>query len=144
MSPKRFALVGLFVENMHVMFHFYRDVLGIATQGNPNEPYVEFDHQGIRLGFYVREKLPELLGQTPAFPKGINGTLELALEFETREEVAAEFKRITAAGGQALVEPRDEPWGIHSAIITDPEGNIIELFCWLNKVDMYKDEPDVL
>ena len=144
MRPRRFAMIGLFVQNMHTMFHFYRDILGIASDSNPDEPYVEFNHEGIRLGFYLREKLPELLGKTPAYPGGINGTFELALEFETREEVAAEFKRVVAAGATAVVEPRDEQWGIHDAIITDPEGNIIELFCWLNKPDMYEDDADVL
>jgi len=42
----------------------------------------------------------------------------------------AEFERITAAGAKALYPPRDEPWGMRSGYILDPDGNMIELSSW--------------
>jgi len=120
-------MIGLFVENLHAMVRFYRDVLGISIEWDGEGPYAEFDHRGIRFSMYERRRLPELLGTEPDFPAGLNGTFELAINVGPPEKVDEMFETVVEKGGFVVYPPRDEPWNMRSAMITDPEGNLIEL-----------------
>lgn len=125
--PIKFDLLGIFVQDIRRMVAFYRDALGVEIEWDGNGPYAEFKHEGIRLSMYERSLLPQLLGQTPEFPQHLNGTFELAINVGTRENVDAKFNEIIAKGGRAVYPPRDEPWKMRSAMLSDPEGNLIEI-----------------
>jgi lactoylglutathione lyase len=79
---------------------------------------------------YERAQLPGLLGQDPTFPTGLNGTFELAIDLPAPADVDLEFARVVQAGGQPVYAPRNEPWGMYSSMIADPEGNLIEIGSW--------------
>jgi lactoylglutathione lyase len=79
---------------------------------------------------YERAQLPGLLKQTPTYPSGLNGTFELAIDLPTSADVDREFDRIVKAGARSIYAPRDEPWGMRSSMIADPETNIIEIGSW--------------
>ncbi len=126
----RFDMVGIFVTDLHKMVAFYRDVLGLKIEWDGMGPYAEFKHEGIRFSMFERAALPGLLGREPSYPVGLNGAFELAIDYPASADVDREFKRIVAAGGQAVYAPRDEPWGMRSSMIADPEGNLIEIGSW--------------
>jgi lactoylglutathione lyase len=130
----RFDMIGLFVTDLGRMVAFYRDILGFDIELNGKGPYAEFKHKGIRFSMYERNQLPGLLGQTPAYPGGLNGTFELAIDLPHTEDVGPMFERAVAAGASPIYRPRNEPWGMHSSMIADPEGNLIEIGSW-NKGD---------
>jgi catechol 2,3-dioxygenase-like lactoylglutathione lyase family enzyme len=123
----RFDMIGIFVIDLQKMVAFYRDVLGIAIDWEGKGPYAEFKHEGIRLSMYERKELPKLLGQNPDYPTKLNGTFELALNVGVRENVDIKFREIISKGGTEIYSPRDEPWKMRSAMIADPEGNMIEI-----------------
>ena len=123
----KFDMFGIFVENLRVMVDFYKDVIGIECDWNGEGPYVEFRHDGIRFSMYERKELPKLLGQSPEFPKWINATFELAINVGVPENVDIKFHEIISNGGKEIYAPRNEPWKMRSAMITDPEGNLIEI-----------------
>ena len=76
---------------------------------------------------FEREKLPELLGQKPSFPKGINGTFELAINVGKPEKVDETYNKLVKEGAKPIYAPRNEPWKMRSSMIADPEGNLIEI-----------------
>ena len=123
-------MIGLFVSDLPRMVAFYRDVLGFAIDWDEQGPYAEFKHEGVRFSMYERAQLPGLLGQAPSFPGSINGTFELAIDLPTSADADAMFARVVAAGGQPVYAPRDEPWGMHSSMVADPDGNLIEIGSW--------------
>ena len=123
----KFNMIGLFVDDLHKMVDFYKNVIGIKIDWDGQGPYAEFKHEGIRFAMYERKMLTELLGQTPSFPEGINGSFELAINVGQREQVDITFNKIVEAGAQAIYVPRDEPWKMRSSMIADPEGNLIEI-----------------
>ncbi|MCE5248601.1 VOC family protein [bacterium] len=127
MMATRFNMVGLFVNDLRKMVAFYRDVLGLEIEWDGKGPYAEFNHEGIRFAMYERRMLPELLGQTPSYTTGLNGTFELAIMLPLSGDVDNEFRRITGAGATPVYGPRDEPWGMRSSMVADPEGNLIEI-----------------
>lgn len=126
----RIDMIGLFVGDLHEMVAFYRDVLGFAIDWDGEGPYAEFAHEGVRFSMFQRSELPGLLGSSPSFPVGLNGSFELAIELPRFRDVDPEFARVCAAGGRAVYAPRDEPWGMRSSMVADPEGNLIEIGSW--------------
>jgi catechol 2,3-dioxygenase-like lactoylglutathione lyase family enzyme len=128
--PTKIDMIGIFVSDLPRMVAFYRDVLGFATDWDGQGPYAEFQHEGVRFSMYERAQLPGLLGQEPSFPGGINGTFELAIDLPTSADADSMFARVVAAGGQPVYAPRDEPWGMHSSMVADPDGNLIEIGSW--------------
>ena len=125
--PKKFDMIGIFVTDLSKMVQFYRDVIGIECTWDGKGPYAEFKHVGIRFSMFERHELPKLLGQIPDFPAKLNGTFELAINVGKPQNVDVRFKEIIQKGGKQIYEPRDEPWKMRSAMIADPEGNLIEI-----------------
>ena len=125
-----FDMIGIFVKDLPGMVNFYQNVLGLEIDWDGEGPYAEFKHAGIRFSMYERSQLPGLLGQAPTFPNGLNGSFELAIDFPTSADADRAYDRIVKAGASVIYPPRDEPWGMHSAMIADPEGNLIEIGSW--------------
>lgn len=127
----KFDMIGLFVQDMKRMVEFYRDVVGLVVEWDGESPYAEFQHEGIRLAFYERKKLPDLMpGHEPTYPSGLNGTFELAIDLPLFEDVEGVFRRYVLSGAEPIYEPRDEPWGMRSSMVADPEWNLIEIGSW--------------
>ena len=131
----RLDMIGIFVNDLHQMVAFYRDALGFAITWDGDGPYAEFEHEGIRFSMYERAQLPGLLGQSPTYPSGLNGTFELAIDLPASADVDREFERIVKAGARPIYAPRDEPWGMRSSMVADPEGNILEIGSWNRGVE---------
>jgi len=123
----RFTMIGLFVRDLRNMVQFYKEVIGLESDYDGTSPYAEFKHEGIRFAMYERRQLPGLLGQQPSFPKGINGTMELALNVGEPTHVDETYHTMITKGATPIYPPRDEPWKMRSAMIADPEGNLIEI-----------------
>lgn len=126
----RIDMIGIFTADLSKMVTFYRDVMGFATDWDGNGPYAEFKNDGVRFSMYDRSQLPGLLVQDPTYPAGLNGTFEIAIDLPTSADVDREFARAIAAGARVVYPPRDEPWGMRSSMIMDPEGNLIEIGSW--------------
>jgi lactoylglutathione lyase len=109
------------------MVRFYHEVIGIAIEWDGIGPYAEFKHEGIRFAMFERKELAGLLGQDPSFPKGINGSFELALNVGAPGNVDETYNRFIQAGAKSIYPPRNEPWKMRSSMIADPEGNLIEI-----------------
>lgn len=123
----RFNMIGLFVNDLHAMVAFYRDVMGVEIEWDGVGPYAEFKHEGIRFAMYERAQLPGLLGQTPEYPKKLNGTFELAINVGEPANVDKKYDELVSKGATEIYKPRNEPWNMRSAMVTDPEGNLIEI-----------------
>lgn len=126
----RFNGVAIFVNNLTEMVKFYQEVIGIEIDWDGNGPYAEFKHEGIRFMMYERKELAGYLRTEVTYPCGLNGTFELAVDLPLFSDVDREYKRVTGLGARPVVPPRDEPWGMRTSYIADPEGNLIEIGSW--------------
>lgn len=134
----RFDAFGIFVCDIKEMVRFYRDVIGVDMDWDGKGPYAEFKHEGIRFMMYERKELPGYLGTDVSYPKGVNGTFELAIDLPLYSDVDKEFERVVKLGAKPVLSPRTEPWGMRSSFVTDPEGNLIEIGSW-GKGEVKKD-----
>jgi lactoylglutathione lyase len=123
----KFDLIGIFVNDIHKMVSFYKNVLGLETDWCGKGSYAEFRHEGIRFAMFERRELPKLLGSEPGYPEGLNGTFELAINVGEPPNVDKTYERLVSAGAKPVYPPRDEPWKMRSAMIADPENNLIEI-----------------
>lgn len=126
----KFDAISLFVNDLKVMVEFYRDVLGVDIEWDGTGPHVEFKHEGIRFMMYERKELAGYLGTAVSDPAGINGTFELAIDLPCYADVDREYERVVKMGAKPVFSPRNEPWGMRSSFVTDPEGNLIEIGSW--------------
>ena len=102
----RIDMIGIFVADLGPMVAFYRDVLGFEITWDGSGPYAEFVNEGVRFSMYERAQLPGLLGQTPGYPAGLNGTFELAIDLPTSADADQMYAQVIAAGGQPVYAPR--------------------------------------
>jgi lactoylglutathione lyase len=126
----RFDMIGLFPQDLTRMVEFYKVLLGVEVEWDGKSPYAEFKHEGIRFAMYARAELPALLDQEPDYTRGINGTLELAIDLPRFKDVEGEYERALSLGAKPVYAPRMEPWGMRSSMVADPEGNLIEIGSW--------------
>lgn len=118
--------IGLFVNDMNTMVSFYRDVMGMKTdwEGTAN---AELFSDQFRLIMFSRDDFEAMTSREYSYPKGINGTVELAFDTADFADVDAEYNRIVKAGATPVYPPADQPWGQRTSYVADPDGNLIEI-----------------
>ena len=122
-----FNTVGLFTTDNSKMVAFYRDVFGFQTEWNGKEPNVELRLAGSRIILFPRTDFEQMTSQQYAYPRGVNGTMELSFDVPTFADVDKEYAAALGKGAKAIFPPTTEPWGQRTCYVADPEGNLIEI-----------------
>jgi len=124
MAP-RVDLVTVWVDAMDPMRSFYRDVLGFLVK-NDLGAYVEFENAGVRFALCKRSVMQS---HSPAFNEPVRGQrFELAFRCEKPGEVDEAYRILVEHGAAGIAPPQDMPWNQRTALFSDPEGNIHEVF----------------
>jgi uncharacterized protein len=130
MQP-RITLITLCVDDLQRAVRFYRDGLGLLTQGIVGE---QFEHgavaffdlaDGLRLALWPRASLAHDAG----VPVGPRSTTEfcLAHNVASREDVDAVIAEAQRAGA-TIVKPAQETfWGGYAGYFQDPDGHLWEV-----------------
>lgn len=127
----RITLITLGVDDLHAAVRFYRDGLGLQTQGVVGE---EFEHGavaffdlagGLRLALWPRASLAHDAGVAVG-PRSIT-EFSLAHNVASREEVDAVMGQAQRAGA-TLVKPAQATfWGGYAGYFQDPDGHLWEV-----------------
>ena len=131
--------VRLLVIKFSDCFRFYRDIIDMdVLWGNEADSYASFKEKGSQvpsLALFDRQAMAEALG-TKNLPLSSVGRDKFILIIGVKD-LDAEVKRMKDLGVSFLVDPRDYPdWGMRSAYLRDPDGNLLELTgelrpeCW--------------
>ena len=119
----------LLVANFAHTFRFYREVVGLPTTYPPDAagPYAEFALGGDRyLGLFDRAQQLEALGQPTDSTRASDDHAVLCIAVE---DVDDEVRRLRGLGIELVAPPLDhEPWGMRTAYVRDPEGNLVEFY----------------
>lgn len=127
----RVSLITLGVDDLEASLRFYRDGLGLPTEGIVGQ---QFEHgavvfinmqRGFRLALFERSNL--------AHDAGIAVTPRSASEFTLGHNVASEGEvdavmAQAAAGGANIVKPAQKTfWGGYAGVFADPDGHLWEV-----------------
>ena len=129
MKP-RITLITLGVDDLERAVAFYRDGLGLATEGIIGQEFEHgavafFDLQaGLKLALWPRAGLAHDAG-LPLEPRSAT-ELSLGHNVATRDEVDVVLSQAAAAGG-TIVKPAGETfWGGYAGYFQDPDGHLWE------------------
>ncbi len=126
----KLANVRLLVADFPASYTFWRDVIQLPVAYGPDTPnapdgyaYLTLGDTGIEL--FNRDGFAQSIGRTLA-PAAGSPQVVIVLKVD---DVAATYTDLLARGATAVAEPKDRPdWGARTAHISDPDGNIIELY----------------
>ena len=118
--------IDIVVADMKAALAFYR-ALGLAVpDGGDGEDQVQIATQGgATLGFVTEAMMKEV---NPYWQQPVGQRVTFACSCDTPEEVDAVYARVTAAGYEGRQEPWDAFWGQRYAMLSDADGNRVDLF----------------
>jgi len=126
----RISLITLGVEDLQAALRFYREGLGLATQGIIGSEFEEgavvfFDLQGgLKLALFLRQSLAKDAG-IPLEAGG--GACSIAHNVNSRAEVDAVLNQAAQAGAAIIQPARETFWGGYTGYFRDPDGHLWEI-----------------
>lgn len=130
MKP-RITLITLAVDDLERSLRFYRDGLGLETEGIVGREYEDgatafFDLDGgLKLGIYPRKSLA-IDANLPESPPGPTD-FSLAHNVASKAEVDAVMRQAADAGATVSQRARDVFWGGYAGYFQDPDGHLWEV-----------------
>ncbi|MET3807674.1 catechol 2,3-dioxygenase-like lactoylglutathione lyase family enzyme [Nakamurella sp. UYEF19] len=120
-------VIGLVVSDMPASLAFYRR-LGLALPAEADQqPHVEHTLPGgIRLCWDTEEVMGSF---DPSFAKVPAGRASLGFLAGSPAVVDSTFADMVSAGYKGHLSPWDAVWGQRYAVLHDPDGTTVDLFC---------------
>ena len=119
----RLSLVTLGVDDIPQSDAFYR-ALGWEVVLSDGDDFRLFRTAGAWLTLYARTSLQRDMGQS--LPTG-SGSVQLAMNLDSRADVDAALGEIVGAGGTVITPAHAMDWGGYSSYIADPDGHVWEV-----------------
>ena len=116
-----FASIRIVTENVERLAAFYERVLGRPAE-RPAPVFAQFAGEGATLAIASTATVA-MLGD--AVRPSANRSV--IVEFEVGD-VDAEFERLGVEDADVVLPPTTMPWGNRSALVQDPDGNVVNLF----------------
>lgn len=132
MKP-RITLITLGVDDLERSVRFYRDGLGLPTEGIVGEDIDGGDgavaffelHGGLKLGLWPRRCIAKDAGVPLDPPSATEFTL--AHNVASKEAVDAVLEEAKRAGARIVKAGRDTSWGGYTGCFEDPDGHLWEV-----------------
>ena len=130
MKP-RITLITLGVDDLERAVAFYRDGMGLRTEGIVGAEFeygavAFFDLQaGLKLALWPRKSIARDTGLAPASPCPTEFTV--GHNVSSKAEVNAVIDEARKAGGVIVKPPEDTFWGGYSGYFQDPDGHLWEV-----------------
>lgn len=133
----RINLITLGVEELERSLAFYRDGLGLESDGvvgaeflgdetNPAGAIALFRLRGgVVLALYPRSELAKDAGVSFAEPK--SGEFSIGQAVDSRAEVDEVLSKAAACGATVTDPPHERPWGVYSGYFQDLDGHLWEI-----------------
>lgn len=127
----RITLVTLGVEDLERSLRFYRDGLGLKTEGIVGQ---EFEHGavaffalegGLKLGIWPRKSIAYDSGLAAGSPSPTE--LTLGHNVASKAEVDAVMAQAARAGAAVVKPAQDTFWGGYAGYFQDPDGHLWEV-----------------
>lgn len=116
-----FASVRIITDDLEGMVAFYERITGQSAE-RPAPVFAQFTGPGGTLAIASTATVAMLSGAlTPATNRSV------LIEFEVAD-VDGDFAGLQLGSDDVVLEPTTMPWGNRSALVRDPDGNVVNLF----------------
>jgi uncharacterized glyoxalase superfamily protein PhnB len=116
-----FASVRIITDDLEGMVAFYERITGQPAE-RPAPVFAQFTGPGGTLAIASTATVAMLSGAlTPATSRSV------LIEFEVAD-VDGDFAGLQLGSDDIVLEPTTMPWGNRSALVRDPDGNVVNLF----------------
>lgn len=116
-----FASIRIVTDDVARLADFYELVTG-ATAARTGDVFAQLSGPAATLAIGSTRTLAAVPGAAEA---GANRSV--IVEFRVGD-VDAEFERLRDTAPEVVLPPTDMPWGNRSALLRDPDGNLVNLF----------------
>jgi predicted enzyme related to lactoylglutathione lyase len=116
-----FASVRIVTDDLDGLVAFYERVTGQEAE-RPAPVFAQFSGPGADLAIASTATVAMLDGAVAAATNR-----SVFIEFEVAD-VDGEFARLQLRSDDVVLEPTTMPWGNRSALVRDPDGNVVNLF----------------
>lgn len=127
----RITVITLGVDDLERSLRFYRDGLGLKTDGIVGREIEHgavafFDLQsGLKLAIWPRASIAHDSGLSVAAPSATDMTL--GHNVASRDDVDATMAQAAAAGAAVIKPAHDTAWGGYAGYFQDPDGHLWEV-----------------
>ena len=116
-----FTSIRIVTDDLDGLVAFYEQVTGQRAE-RPAPVFAQFTGPGATLAIASAATVAMLGGAlTPATNRSV------FIEFEV-DDVDGRFAQLRLAPEQVVLGPTTMPWGNRSALVRDPDGNVVNLF----------------
>jgi len=116
-----FSSIRIVTDDLDGLVAFYEQVTGQQAE-RPAPVFARFTGPGATLAIASTATVAMLGGAlTPATNRSV------VIEFEVTD-VDGRFAELGLEGDDVVLEPTTMPWGNRSALVRDPDGNVVNLF----------------
>lgn len=116
-----FVSVRIITDDLEGMVAFYERITGQPAE-RPAPVFAQFSGPGATLAIASTATVAMLSGAlTPATNRSV------LIEFEVAD-VDGDFAGLQLGSDDVVLEPTTMPWGNRSALVRDPDGNVVNLF----------------
>lgn len=116
-----FASIRIVTDNLDGLVAFYEQITGQHAE-RPTPVFAQFSGPGATLAIASTATVTMLGGAlVPATNRSV------FVEFEVAD-VDSAFAELEPAREDVVLEPTTMPWGNRSALVRDPDGNVVNLF----------------
>ena len=121
--PGEISAITLFVEDLHAVKQFYREVFGLAVAFEDDDSAV-FKFKNTLINLLQSTAARELIEPAAVATPESGTRLQLTIEVDDVDAMCAE---LATRGVRLLNGPIDRPWGVRTASFRDPAGHIWEI-----------------
>ena len=118
----KLASVRIITDQLDEMVAFYETVTGITAE-RPAPPFAELVSPTATLAIGHSQTVP-LFGEGVARPAA---NASVIIEWQV-DDVDAQFARLNTTEVDWVQTPTTMPWGNRSAMLRDPDGNLVNLY----------------
>lgn len=116
-----FASIRIVTDDLDALVAFYEQVTGQQPE-RPVPSFAQFSGPGANLAIASTATVAMLDG---ALTSAMNQSV--IIEFEVAD-VDRDVARLQLRSDDVVLEPTTMPWGNRSALVRDPDGNVVNLF----------------
>lgn len=126
MTTPSLTAISIVTNDMPAAIAFYERCGLTLRDGGPAEAHSEFDGGSIKVMLDTREVITAI---DPNWTPPAGGhAMALAFDCGSPGQVDAVYRDLVDDGAGSHKEPWDAFWGQRYAVVTDPDGNAVDLF----------------